>query len=443
MLHRIKSTIIPVGFLSISMLAFASHAEPIKNSVAQDENRLLSIFKHLHANPEHAFMEHETAALVADELNKHGFEVHTGIAKTGVVGILKNGDGPVIMFRSDMDALPIKEETDLAYKSTAIKKDRFGNELPVMHACGHDAHTTWLIGMAKQLAERKSDWQGTLVLVAQPAEELIEGATAMVNDDLYKIAPEPDMIISAHTMAVIPADSVGIRDGRRMAGTDQIDVTLYGVGGHGSTPHAAIDPVVMGSMAVMGYQTIVSRAIDQYQPAVLTVGAFQAGDTNNIIPGSATLKVNLRWYNEYEREQMIKGIKSVTNNIAEMYNVPEDKMPTYKMKGYAGPVINNFPEDTQRAKQAMASTLGSDKVLLGLPPLMGSEDFQMLGSPYPDARILFVEIGSGKPDVYSNYIDKQMLPEVLNHNSKYVVEQQSIATGTAALTALVLEFLQK
>lgn len=416
-------------------------AETLSDAVGQDEPRLLDIFKKLHANPEHAFMETQTAALVASELKANGFEVHTGIAKTGVIGVMKNGDGPVIMFRSDMDALPIKEETALEYKSTAVKPDRFGIELPVMHACGHDAHTTWLIGMAKILAARKHAWSGTVILVAQPAEELIEGATAMVDDGLYDLIPKPEIIISGHTMGVVPAGSVAIRDGRRMAGTDQVDVKIFGVGGHGSTPHAAKDPVIMASMAVMGYQAVVARALDQSQPAVLTVGAIQSGDTNNIIPDSATLKVNLRWYSDLERDAMIKGIKSVTDNIANMYNMPKDRMPTYTFKGYSTPILNTT-EDTAIARDAMAAALGNDKVLLGMPPVMGSEDFHMLGAPYPDTRILYVEIGSGVPDVYSNFTGKGILPEVLNHNPRYVVEQSAIAAGTTALTAVVLSFLK-
>jgi amidohydrolase len=328
-------------------------------------------------------------------------------------------------------------------KALPSKKDVDGNEFPTMHACGHDAHITWLIGMAKQLGERKKDWSGTLVLVAQPAEEIMVGAVAMVDDGLYKIVPKPDIIMSAHTMAIIPAGSIALREGRRMAGSDQLDVIIRGVGGHGSTPHAAKDPVVMGAMAVMAYQTIVARAIDQYQPAVLTVGAFQSGIANNIIPDSATLKVNLRWYSETERQQMIKGIKSVTDNIARMYNVPKDRMPVYIMKNYATPVINTNADDVKTATMAMEKVLGKDKVMVGAPPVMGSEDFQMLGTPYPDTRILYIEVGSGAADVYTNYFEKGMLPKVLNHNPRYVVEKPAIAAATTGLTAAVMAFLPK
>ena len=355
---------------------------------------------------------------------------------------MKNGPGPVVLFRSDMDALPLKEETELSYKSTAIVKDVDGNSVPAMHACGHDAHTTWLIGMAKQLAARRDQWSGTLILLAQPSEEPMDGAVAMVDDGLYKIIPKPDIIISAHGTPVLPAGSIAVKNGRRMAGSDQIDVIIPGVGGHGSTPHGAKDPVVMGAMAVMGYQAVVARAIDQYHPAVLTVGSFQAGSANNIIPDSATLKLNLRWYNETERLQMIKGIKSVTNNISNMYNMPKDRMPIYDMKSYATAVINKHPEDVKTAHDAMQKALGKEKVVEGLPPVMGSEDFQMLATPYPDTRILYIEVGSGKPDVFTNYIKNGELP-FLNHHPKYQLEKPAIATATIGLTATVMAFLPK
>ena len=418
-------------------------SDSIQDAVMKDEPRLFGIFKQLHQNPELAFMEFETASLVAKELAANNFEVISGIGNTGVVGILKNGEGPVVLFRADMDGLPIKEATDLSYKSTAYKEDRFGQTLPVMHACGHDAHTTWLIGMAKQLNQHRDKWAGTAILLAQPAEEIIEGAKAMVADGLYDRIPKPDIIISAHTIPVIPAGVMAIREGRRMAGTDQIDVHIHGFGGHGSTPHATKDPVMMGVMAVQGYQTIVSRMLDQSQPAVLTVGAFQAGDTNNIIPDKATLKVNLRWYNKLERKQLIEGIKAVTDNVAEMYGVPEDRMPEYDMKGYAIPVVNADAADVGRARQAMIKAIGDGRVAPGLPPLMGSEDFQMLAEPFPDARILFIEVGSGKADVYKNLVEKGQYPEGLNHTPKFAVERPAIATGTLALSAVVMEFLSK
>lgn len=428
--------------------ALSVHAAPtdlntrIDTLVKQDEGQMIELFKQLHRNPELAFQEKETAALVAKALKAQGFEVKTAIGTTGVVGILRNGPGPVVMYRADMDALPIKEATGLPYQSNKVTPWLGNPSQAVMHACGHDAHTTWLIEVAKVMSQLKDQWSGTLVLVAQPAEEILEGATAMVNNGLYDFAPKPDVLLAAHVSPVYPADSVGLREGPRLAGTDQIDVELPGIGGHGSTPHVTKDPVVMGAMAVMGYQTIISRMVDQSKPAVLTVGAFQAGVNNNIIPVSATLKLNLRWYDAQVRERMIEGIKSVTRGVLVMNDMPADYQAKYTMKGYATPVFNGKAQ-TELAQAALVQQLGADKVLPGMPPLMGSEDFHMLASPYPDTKVLFLEVGSGKPDVYKNLVEKKQLPEAMNHTPGFVVELPAITTGARAVTATLSAFFNK
>ena len=253
-----------------------------------------------------------------------------GIGKTGVVGILENGDGPTVMYRADMDCNSVKEVTGLAYASTKTVKIADGSEVPVMHACGHDAHITWLLGIAKVMAEMKKAWSGTLVLVAQPAEESIEGARAMVDDGMYeKGVPEPDYLFGMHT-APLSTGTVNFEKGPRMAGTDQLDVTFYGIGGHGSSPHLAKDPVLMAATAVVQYQFIVSRAINPLNAAVLTVGSIQAGSDNNVIPASALVKINLRWYKESDRDLMFKAIERINKSIAMTYNMPQDLYPITK-----------------------------------------------------------------------------------------------------------------
>lgn len=414
----------------------------IDTLVKQDEVQMIEVFKHLHRNPELAFQEKETAALVAKALQEQGFEVKTAIGTTGVVGILRNGPGPVVIYRADMDALPIKEATGLPYQSGKVTPWLNNPSQPVMHACGHDAHTTWLMEVAKVMVQLKDQWSGTLVLVAQPAEELLEGATAMVNNGLYDFAPKPDVLMAAHVSPVYPADSVGLREGPRLAGTDQIDVDLPGIGGHGSTPHVTKDPVVMGAMAVMGYQTVISRMVDQSKPAVLTVGAFQAGVNNNIIPISATLKLNLRWYDEQVRNHLIDGIKSVTSGVLVMNDMPADYKAKYTMKGYSTPVFNGKAQ-TELAQAALVQQLGADKVLPGVPPIMGSEDFHMLANPYPGTKVLFLEVGSGKPDAYKNLIEKKQLPPAMNHTPEFVVELPAIATGSRAVTSTLMAFFKQ
>jgi hippurate hydrolase len=418
----------------------AGLAQKVSGLVDPDENRLVEIFKGLHAHPELGFQEAKTSALVAEEFRKLGYETHTGIAKTGVVGILNNGPGPVVMFRGDMDALPVREQTGLPYASQATAPTASGGFTPVMHACGHDAHVTFLIGVARVMKELKGEWSGTLVLVAQPAEELVEGARAMVQDGLYNKVPRPDVLVASHVTPLHPAGTASVRAGKRMAGTDQIDVIIHGIGGHGSAPHRVKDPVVMGAMAVIGYQSLVSRTVDPQEPAVLTVGAFQAGNANNVIPDSATLKVNLRWYDPKVREQLIAGVKRVTDAVATAADVPKDQMPQYIMKGSAGPVVND-EEATHRAEPALRLALGKDKVLPGPPPVMGSEDFQYLAAPHPSAKILFVQIGCGPADVAES-VKKGVLP-AMNHNPKFKVELPAIAAGVKADALMLLEFLKK
>jgi amidohydrolase len=414
----------------------------IDTQVGQDEPQIIELFKQLHRNPELAFQENETAALVAEALRAQGFEVKTAIGITGVVGILRNGPGPVVMYRADMDALPIKETTGLPYQSNKVSPWLNNPDQPVMHACGHDAHTTWLMEVGKVMVQLKDQWSGTLVLVAQPAEEILEGATAMVNNGLYDFAPKPDVLLAAHVSPVYPADSVGLREGPRMAGTDQIDVELPGIGGHGAMPHATKDSVVMGAMAVMGYQTVISRMVDQSKPAVLTVGAFQAGVNNNIIPTSATLKLNLRWYDEQVRNRLIEGIKSVTSGVLVMNDMPAEYKAKYTMKGYSTPVFNGKAQ-TELAQAALIRQLGADKVLPGMPPLMGSEDFHMLANPYPDTKVLFLEVGSGKPDAYKNLVEKKQLPSAVNHTPGFIVELPAIANGARAVIATLVAFFNQ
>ncbi|HAD45589.1 MAG TPA: amidohydrolase, partial [Alcanivorax sp.] len=251
--------------------ALADTTQRVNQLAEAQADRLVSTFKHLHANPELGFQETETAKQVSKRLKKLGYQVHTGIGGTGVAAVLKNGDGPVVMFRSDMDGLPVKEDTGLDYASRKQVTLDDGSKTHVAHACGHDAHVSWLLGIAEVMRETRDAWAGTLVLIAQPAEELIQGAQAMVDDGLYDRVPKPELLISAHVFPVWPAGTVAVRAGRRMAGSDQLDVTLHGVGGHGSSPQNTVDPVVMGARSVMAYQTIVSRNVDPQKPAVLTV----------------------------------------------------------------------------------------------------------------------------------------------------------------------------
>ncbi|ASK36010.1 amidohydrolase [Alcanivorax sp. N3-2A] len=404
---------------------------------------LLKVFKQLHAHPELGFQETETSKMIAKHLKKLGYQVHTGIGGTGIAAVLKNGDGPTVMFRSDMDALPLKEDTDLDYASNTQVTLPDGSKTYVAHACGHDSHVSWLLGIADVMKQTRDAWSGTLVLVAQPAEELIEGAQAMVDDGLYDQVPEPDMLIAAHVFPVWPSGTVAVRAGRRMAGSDALDVTLHGIGSHGSAPQNGIDPVVLGARSIMAYQTIVSRNIDPQQPAVLTVGAVAIGEANNVIPDNGTLRLNLRWYQEPVRAQMLKAIKRETNGIAQAAGVPEDRMPEYTMKGHAEPVYNDEAL-VEQAQPALIAALGKDKLMPGFPPVMGSEDFPLLVSGVENAKTLFVEVGGGPADVVKKYMATGELPPI-NHNPKFEIVDPGLAITTAikANSALLMTFLKQ
>lgn len=428
------------GIVTAADRSPADLAKQVGQLVDQDESRLVALFQDLHAHPELGFQEVQTAGLVARELTALGYETHTGIGKTGVVGILKNGQGPVVMFRSDMDALPVLEETGLSYASRATGLAESGSLVPVMHACGHDAHVVFLVGVAKIMVALKDQWSGTLVLIAQPAEELIEGARAMVQGGLYDKAPPPEVLIASHVTPSFAAGTASVKAGRRNAGTDQIDVVITGIGGHGSAPQSVKDPITMGALAIVGYQALVSQSIDPQEPAVLTVGSFQAGNANNVIPDTATLKVNIRWFEPKVREKLIEGIKRVTDAVAVAADVPQDRMPKYIMKGSAGPLIND-EEAVRRAEPAIKLALGDDKAVPGLPPQMGSEDFQDLASPHPTTKILHVRIGCGPADV-AEQIKAGNRPAP-NHNAKFKVELPAIAAGTKADAMVLLEFLKR
>ncbi len=407
--------------------------------VDRDTPRLTAIFKDLHQHPELGFTEVRTAAIVAKELKALGYAVTTGIGKTGVVGVLRNGAGPTLWFRADMDANGVKEATGLPYAATARQKLADGSEVDVMHACGHDAHVTWLLGLAKAMVELKSDWAGTLVVYAQPAEELGTGAKAMVADRLNDRGfPKPDFALGSHT-APGPVGYVSNTAGVRMAGVDQLDISFTGVGGHGSTPQMTIDPVVMAAQAVLAYQTIISRNVDPQSAAVLTVGAIEAGRDNNVIPQGAVLKLNLRWLQPAVRETLLKRIDEIDNGVAIAAGVPADKMPTRLMKGSSGPLIND-PELVGRINPALTQLLGEGKVIGNFPTVMGSEDFQDV---YGNAKTpyVFLLIGVAPVDVFLAAQKAGRPFPYSNHNPDFFVDLRAIPIGAKVDTVAALSLL--
>jgi amidohydrolase len=403
-------------------------AEQIKKLADAESDRLTAIFKDLHANPELPFRETRTAGIVAAELKRLGYTVSTGIGVTGVVGIMKNGDGPIVMYRADMDCNSVKEITGLPYASNKTMKNDDSVTVPVMHACGHDAHTTWMLGIAKIMVDLKAKWKGTLVMVAQPAEENGFGGIAMAKEMYTKGVPVPDYLLGMHTAPV----AVGLylnRYGDRMAGADQIDIVFHGVGGHGSQPQETKDPVVMAASAVLQYQTIVSRNMDPQRPAVLTVGSIQTGIDNNVIPATALLKLNLRWYKEADRQLMIDGIKRVNEGIAVMNGLEKEKYPEFKAKQYLTPLSNN-KELVERLNPALEIMTGQGKNL-DVPPVMGSEDFHMLVQDHPKVKYDYVLLGVANPEVFAAALKNGKSFPFTNHNPDFQVDLSAIPFGTA------------
>ena len=421
----------------------SDRAATVQQIIDKAAPSLLAAYKDLHRNPELAFMEVRTANILATHLKSLGFEVKTGIGKTGVVGVLRNGPGPVVMYRADMDANAVEEATGLEYASRVRVKRSDGIEVPVGHMCGHDAHVVWLMGVASAVAALKNSWSGTLVLVGQPAEETIQGAAAMVDDGLYKRhgVPVPDFLLALHT-APIPTGTIASVGGLRQAGTDQLDVTFRGVGVHGSTPQLGKDPVVMAASAIMQYQTIVSRIVDPLETAVLTVGSVQAGADNNVIPESALLKLNLRYFNPAVREQMLGSIKAINDGIALSNGMPADKMPIITMKGGSGPLVNDQGTIDRLNRMFMiAARIGESALIKSLPKVTGSEDAHMLVRDYKTTKIGYVLVGTAEPELFAAAQKRGLAVPFFNHNPAYKVDEAAIAFGVKIGTLATLEML--
>ncbi|MBL0708748.1 MAG: amidohydrolase [Sulfurimonas sp.] len=420
-------------------------AKQVESMVDKDEGRLVKIFKDIHSHPETGFTEVRTAKIVADQLKSLGFKVKTGIGKTGVVAILKNGNGPVLMYRADMDALATQETTGLPYANNKKIINRDGLEVPAAHLCGHDAHVTWLLGMAKVMTKLKSKWSGTLVLVIQPAEELIEGATAMFNDGLYTThkVPKPDYLIAMHTGPFTTGTMVS-GDGVLEAGTEQLDVTFHGRSSHGSMPQLSIDAGLMAAYAVVQYQAIVSRVLDPRDTGVVTVGAINAGVENNTIPGEAVLKLNFRFFKEEVRKQLFKGVKAISDGIARTYGVAEDKLPTIVRKGYSSPLVNDTALTDRVAANIINSGLIKPKSMIrDFRPITGSEDAHMLVHGIKDVKISYLLVGVASPKLTAKAKKEGKEFPFWNHEPNFQVDLDAIPLGAKIASMIVLDILIK
>ncbi|BFG81013.1 M20 family metallopeptidase [Paraburkholderia terrae] len=399
---------------------------------------LEAIYKDLHQHPELSMQEVRTAGIVANYVEKLGYEVSREVGVTGVVAVLRNGDGPIVMLRADMDALPMAEATGLPYASTVRAKDEEGVEVGVAHSCGHDMHVTWLMGIARLMAEHRDGWRGTLMAVFQPGEEVARGARSMIDDGMTTRFPKPDVIFGQHVM-VGAAGTVGYRSGTILSAGDSLKVELFGRGSHGSQPQTSIDPVIMAASTTLRLQTIVSREISPRDSAVLTIGALQAGTKENIIPDDATLKLNMRTFDEDVREYMLGAIRRICCAECAASNAPREPEFT-TLSSY--PLTINDAETSERVRKAFDTHFG--KRAYETPPAAASEDFSIFGREW-GVPYAFWFVGGTDPDLFQKAVEEKKLNEIpSNHSPKFApVLDGTLRTGLEAMLCAAGAWLSK
>jgi amidohydrolase len=395
---------------------------------------LLALYHHLHSHPELSWHEVETARRIASELREAGVEVTEGVGKMGIVGVLCNGEGPTVLVRTDLDALPVPEDTGLSYASRVTTTDDAGKTVGVMHACGHDVHMACFVGTARWLAAHKDQWRGTVVLVGQPAEEKVGGAEGMLDDGLYERFPKPDYALALHVADDVPTGRVTFCKGPALASSTSVDIVIKGRGGHGASPHETIDPITLAALLIVDLQTIVSREVKPIDPAVVTVGSIQGGTKHNIIPAEVRLQLTLRAYKESVRDQLIAGIRRRAKGLADAHGAPE---PEVTVRESTPPTINS-PELVEKVVPALIDALGEANVGPD-EPTMGAEDFGLFGrggvptfmfwlGGVPPERVARAK--SGGPPLPSGH-SPQFAPD----------PEPAIRTGVRAMTAAVARLL--
>jgi len=394
-----------------------------------------ALYKDLHAHPELSLHEEKTAAKMAALLRDAGFEVIERIGGHGLAGILRNGDGPTVMLRTDLDGLPVAEKTGLPYASRVRVTKPSGETVPVMHACGHDVHMTSWIGAATLLSRNRERWRGTLVLVGQPAEELGSGARAMLDDGLFEKIPRPDFAFAIHDSADLPSGTVGYSPGYALASADSVDVVVHGKGGHGAYPHKTVDPVLVASRIVVALQAIVARETNPLDPAVVTVGSFHAGTKHNIVPDEARLELTVRAYRKEVRDAVIAAIERIARGEAAAARAPKEPVVTVVE---STPSTHNDPALTRRVAAAVAAALGAENVS-EVPPVMGAEDFSEYGLAGVPATIFWV--GAVAPErLAESKRTGETLPSL--HSPLFAPDRErTLKTGVATVTTAALELL--
>jgi hippurate hydrolase len=417
--------------------AAATASNPVLQSLGPLLPDLEALYKDVHAHPELSMQETRTAGLVADRLRDAGYEVTTGVGNTGVVGLLHNGEGPTVMLRADMDALPVEEATGVPYASKVTATDPEGKTVPVMHACGHDMHVTWLAGATALMAQARDAWRGTLMAVFQPAEETAAGAQAMIDDGLFKRFPKPDVVLGQHVM-VGPAGALGGRTGAITSAADSLQIRLFGRGAHGSMPQASIDPVVMAAAVVLRLQTIVSREVAAAESAVVTVGALQAGTKENVIPDEAIIKLNVRTFDEGVRKRVLAAIERIVNAEAAASGAPR-KPEITPLDRY--PLAVNDVAASKRVVEAFRQYFSPERVH-ETGPASASEDFGSFGSEWGVPSVFWF-VGGTDPDIYAKAKAANRINELpTNHNPRFLpVVHPTLETGVEALVVAARAWL--
>jgi hippurate hydrolase len=414
-----------------------AHQEAVRKQISDLYSDLEGLYKHLHSNPELSYREVRTAARLATELKKLGFEVSEKVGGNGVVGVLHNGKGPTILVRTDMDALPVTEITGLPYASKVRVRDRNDREVGVMHACGHDMHMTCWVGTARVLVALRDKWQGTLVFIGQPAEEVGAGARMMLNDGLFKKFPRPDYALALHCDGTRAHGTIAYSDGLALANTDAVDITVKGRGGHGSAPHTTVDPIVLAARIVLDLQTLVSRETNPIDPAVVTVGSIHGGTKHNIIPDEVKLQITVRSLKDTVRKNLLDGIKRIAEGVALSANAPPPEVKV-DLDEYT-PALYNDAALTRKTVALFKEVLGGDKVQQR-QPIMGGEDFSRYGRAGVPIFLFF--LGTSAPEKVAEAAKPGSKPLPSLHSDLYYpIPEPSIRTGVLTMSLAVLNLL--
>ena len=446
---NIRSFSLVLALTLASRFAFAQES-PVEQAAVSELPSLLAIYKDIHSHPELSGHEERTAALVARELRTAGCEVTENVGKYddsklkcyGVVGVMKNGGGPTVLVRTDMDALPVHEETGLPYASTVMTKNDEGREVSVMHACGHDAHMAAFIGTARALQRLKADWNGTIIFVGQPAEEAVGGARAMLKGGLYNRFGKPDFALGFHDKFDLPIGHIGVTPGYTYANVDSVDVTVRGIGGHGAYPHKTKDPIVLAAEMINTWQTIASRENNPLDPIVVTVGSIHGGTKHNIIPDEVKMQLTVRTYKSEVRDRVLKAIDEIAQGIAKAGGVPADRAPIVTVeKDQLTPATYNNPELTKRLVAVWKKTLGDSNVEI-VDPTMGGEDFSEYSLPDHSIPAVDFHIGAVAPEKIAQFkAEGKELPSL--HSSKFApVPEPTIKVGIVGMTSAVLDLMK-